>query len=182
MHSIAFGKKMNSVFCSQERAYWSEEGDMLWHAQGDGLGWKMLDPGPAASEWRARHSGAKRRPAVPEEHGVIEGPGGYCSWRERKGSTWDMSRQRWLRKWDRSGFEPQCWHELTWSDGLLLSPSLGRLGNGTPGAVSGSLRRKREDTQGALSQRQCLNLPLGCRSQNFVLPAQRKALHFLLLG
>lgn len=35
----------------------------------------MLDPGPATSEQRARHLGAKQRPIVPEEHGVFQGPG-----------------------------------------------------------------------------------------------------------
>lgn len=135
------------VFSAPKNAYTGARRVVgLWHAQGDGLGWKMLDLGPATSEQRARHLGAKQRPIVPEEHGVIQGPGGYCSWRETKGSrgTWEMSRQRWLRKWDRSGFEPQCWHELTLSDGLLLSPSLSHLGHRTPGVVSGSLRTKRE--------------------------------------
>lgn len=50
MHSIAFGKKMNSVFCSQERAYWSEEGDRALTCSGR---WsRVKDAGPWTSGFR----------------------------------------------------------------------------------------------------------------------------------
>lgn len=135
------------VFSAPKNAYTGARRVVgLCHAQGDGLGWKVLDPGPAISGQRGGHLGAKLRPTVPEEHSVIQRPGGYYSWQEKKGSwgTWEMSWQRWLRKWDRFGFKTQCWLELTLSDGLLVSPSLSRLGNGTRGVVSGSVRTKGE--------------------------------------
>ena len=186
MHSIAFGKKMNRVFCSQERAYWSEEGDRALTCSGR---WsRVKDAGPWTSDFRTEGQafGGQAETSSPRGARGYRGTRGLLllAGKERFQGNLRHVTAEVTQEMEQVRIRTPV---LTWTNMEWRAPPLSISRSPRKPNTCRGLRLPKNE---AWRYTRCsvtasvlkASLPLGCRSQNFVLPAQRKALHFLLLG